>query len=92
MSIIHLQSLFGNGRHLDQQISRFYDNYPEIIHVIFRHSNNEIDKQLIMNLEQKYFLGVKIFKELTEYCFNPQRLTRLCNIYNIEMCDYMEII
>ena len=37
-------------------------------------------------------LGNKIFKELTEYCFHPQRLLRLCNIYNIEMTDYMDII
>ena len=37
-------------------------------------------------------LGTKIFKELTEYCFHPQRLLRLCHIYNIEITDYIDII
>ena len=55
------------------------------------------DTNAMHNLARCYMLkygllGPKIFEELTEYCFNPQRLTRLCNIYNIEMSDYMDII
>ena len=70
----------------------FHHNNLEIIHFKLRHLHSILSKEIIRELEKNNFLGVKIFKELTEYCFNPQRLTKLCNIYNIEMSDYMDII
>ena len=70
----------------------FHHNNLEIIHFKLKHLHSILSKKIIGELEENNFLGVKIFKELTEYCFNPQRLMKLCNIYNVEMSDYMEII
>ena len=64
----------------------------EIQHYLLRQINSTIVIEKVKELEKNNFLGVKIFKELTEYCFNPQRLLRLCNIYNIELNDYIDII
>ena len=82
--------------------------YLNMVHRNIINDYNKLEKYYLMAIELgdtnamhnlarcymcKYgLLGPKIFKELTEYCFNPQRLTRLCNIYNIEMSDYMDII
>ena len=71
-------------------LCNFYD--IEIQHYLLRQINSTIAIEKVKQLEKNNFLGVKIFKELTEYCFNPQRLLKLCNIYEIELNDYMDII
>ena len=68
----------------------YYDKYMQ--HYLLRQINSTIAIEKVKELEENNFLGVKIFKELTEYCFNPQRLLKLCNIYGIELNDYMDII
>ena len=67
-----------------------YEKYMQ--HYLLRQINSKIAIEKVKQLEENNFLGVKIFKELTEYCFNPQRLLKLCNMYNIELNDYMDII
>ena len=64
----------------------------EILHYLLRQINSMVAIEIVKRLEENNFLGVKIFKELTEYCFNPQRLLKLCNIYNVELNDYMDFI
>ena len=64
----------------------------EIQHYLLKNINSNIAIEKIKELEENNFLGVKIFKDLTEYVFNPQRLLRICNIYGIELNDYMDII
>ena len=71
-------------------LCNFYD--IEIQHYLLRQINSIIAKEKIKELEENNFLGVKIFKELTEYCFNPQRLLKFCNTFDIELNDYMDII
>ena len=68
-------------------------NKEVVQHYLLRQINSKIAIEKVKELEEKNnFLGVKIFKELTEYCFNPQRLLKLCNIYKIEFDNYMDII
>ena len=74
-------------------INNFCNFYKkEIQHYLLRQINSTIAVEKVRELEKNNFLGVKIFKELTEYCFNPQRLLKLCNIYNVELNDYMDFI
>ena len=39
----------------------------------------------------KNFIGIKILKDLMEFVFNPKRLKNICDIYNINMVDYMDM-
>ena len=68
----------------------YYKSYLQ--HHLLRQINSTIAIDRIKQLEKNNFLGVKIFEELTKYCFNPQRLLRLCNIYEIRFNEYMDII
>ena len=78
----------------DNEILIFLDNFfrIETQHYLFKNINSKIAIEKVKELEENNFLGVRIFKDLTEYVFNPQRLVKLCNIYNIELNDYMDII
>ena len=69
-----------------------YAIHPVLAHLFYKKATCWVEEQITIELEKTYFLGIIIFKDLTEYCFHPQRLLRLCNIYNIEMNDYMDII
>ena len=60
------------------------DDYKIILKQFFKYNRLEN----IRNLEKPILIGHKILKELTEYCFHPQRLLRLCHIYNIKISDY----
>ena len=73
-----------------EQLCNYHENYMQ--HYLLRQINSKIAIEKIEELEENNFLGSKIFKELTEYCFNPQRLLRFCNIYDIELNEYMDII
>ena len=83
------------GIELNNNISlnNFCEHYQiPLQHYLLRQINSRIAIEKVKELEKNNFLGVKIFKELTEYCFNPQRLLKLCNIYNVELNDYMDFI
>ena len=69
-----------------------YMTHPVSSHLFYKHATCWFEEQITIELEKTYFLGIRIFKELTEYCFHPQRLLRLCHIYNVEVNDYMDII
>ena len=72
-------------------LCKFYKNI-EIQYYLLGQINSKISIKKIKELKKNNFLGVKIFKELTKYCFNPQRLLKLCNIYKIEFDNYMDMI
>ena len=64
----------------------------EMQHYLLRNINSPIAIKKILDLEADNFLGVKIFKDLIEYCFKPQRLLRICSTYNVELDDYIDIV
>ena len=90
MKKYYLMAIKLNNEYSLNNLCMYYNSYLQ--HYLLRQINSTIAIEKIKKLEKNNFLGVKIFKELTEYCFNPQRLLRLCNIYNIELNDYMNFI
>ena len=50
------------------------------------------DDYISMDNFEMDFVGKKIFRELTEKVFNPIRVKRICEKYNIEEMEYMDII
>ena len=90
MKKYYLMAVKLNNEHSLNNLYNYYNSYLQ--HYLLRHINSTIAIEKIKKLEKNNFLGVKIFKELTEYCFNPQRLLKLCNIYNVELNDYMDMI
>ena len=91
MNKYYLMAIILNDEKVLHDICNFNKNI-ETQHYLLRQINSKIAIKKVRELEKNNFLGVKIFKELTEYCFNPQRLLKLCNIYNVELNDYMDII
>ena len=67
-------------------------NNLEIQHYLLRQIKSDVSKKRVESLEYNNFLGVRIFEELTAYCFNPKRLVKFCKNYNIEIDDYNDII
>ena len=67
-------------------------NKDVVQHYLLRQINSKIAIEKVKELEGNNFLGVKIFEGLAKYCFNPQRLLKLCNIYNIEFDNYIDMI
>ena len=62
------------------------------LHYLLKKINSTIAIKRTKLIENRNFTGVKIFQDLTEYVFNPKRLSRICNIYNIDVADYLEMI
>ena len=89
MKKYYLMAIELNNVHAMSKLCYFH---KYLQHYLLRQINSKIAIKKVRELEKNNFLGVKIFKELTEYCFNPQRLLKLCNIYNVELNDYMDII
>ena len=75
---------------LQKLLEYFTPDYTQ--HYLLKPIKSRVAIEKVKQLEKGKFLGVKIFRNLTEYVFDPQRLLKLCNIYNVEMHDYMDII
>jgi len=52
---------------------------------------NIILNYLILNMSMSLLNGERIIKELVEKVFHPSRLLNICNKYNIDFIDLMDI-
>ena len=71
----------------------YYCIYIKKIKQFYFYTNRsefEILQNIIYN--NNLFKGNDIQKDLVEYVFNPKRLLNICNIFNIELIDYIDII
>ena len=58
---------------------------------IYQSSKELIDLYIINNFTIDKFIGKKIFIELIQKVFNPNRLLKLCNKYNINFQKLINI-
>ena len=87
--------LLGIENNSIQCLTRFewiFQKNIEIKHFLLKKCESIIAINKIKELEKINFNGIKIFKELIEYCFNPQRLLKLCDYYDIELYEYIDIV